>query len=61
MALRLSVIHVGEGEQNCTIYNLSGWVGPVAGWDVFGKYRPPGIRFSIQLLSETFLILRRIH
>jgi hypothetical protein len=39
MALRLSVMHVGDGEQNFTLYNVSGWVGPVAGWDVCWKYR----------------------
>ena len=40
MALRLSVMHVGDGEQSSTLCNVSGWVGPMAGWDVCGKYRP---------------------
>jgi len=41
----LCVMHVGDGEQNSSLYNVSGWVGPMVGWDVCGKYCPH--RYSI--------------
>jgi hypothetical protein len=41
----LSVMHVGDGEQNSSLFNVSGWVGSMVGWDVCGKYCPH--RYSI--------------